>query len=221
VIDAKVRRQPDGSLIADFGGAVHSIYAVEEPLGLRMVLDGTTVLLPTVYDPSELRTDVTGKIVRYLQDDGAEVQAGQPYVEVEAMKMIMPLKATESGALTRRMSPGSIITAGDLLATLALKDPSKVLARTHAPRPSPSFPARPSQAYCLLTALISPPPGVVCAHRSRRSCPSPASSTLARPPRRRPPPSRYAGCPWPHSTRQPLTQSSVLWLLLAVWSLRH
>ena len=67
-----------------------------------MVLDGVTILLPTVYDPSELRTDVTGKIVRYLQEDGAEIQAGAPYVEVEAMKMIMPLKATESGSVTHR-----------------------------------------------------------------------------------------------------------------------
>ena len=30
-----------------------------------MVLDGITVLLPTLYDPSELRSDVTGKLVRY------------------------------------------------------------------------------------------------------------------------------------------------------------
>ena len=82
VIDAKVRCQPDGSLIADFGGAVHTIYSQEEPLGLRMVLDGNTILLPTVYDPSELRTDVTGKIVRYLQEDGAEIANGQAYVEV-------------------------------------------------------------------------------------------------------------------------------------------
>lgn len=42
------------------------------------------------------------------------------------MKMIMPLKATESGLVNHRMSPGSIITAGDLLASLQLKDPSKV-----------------------------------------------------------------------------------------------
>lgn len=34
---------------------------------------------------------------RYLQEDGAEIQAGQPYVEVEAMKMIMPLKAQARG----------------------------------------------------------------------------------------------------------------------------
>ncbi len=81
---------------------------------------------PTIFDPSELRTDVTGKVVRYLQDNGAEVNSGEPYVEVEAMKMIMPIKATESGKITQNLSPGSVINAGDLLATLELKDPSKV-----------------------------------------------------------------------------------------------
>ena len=99
---------------------------MDEPLGLRLSLDGVTVLMPTIFDPSELRTDVTGKVVRYLQEPGAQVEAGEPYVEVEAMKMIMPLKATESGAISHDMSPGSIISAGDLLASLTLKDPSKV-----------------------------------------------------------------------------------------------
>lgn len=81
---------------------------------------------PTIFDPSELRTDVTGKVVRYLQDNGADVEEGSPYVEVEAMKMIMPIKATESGKITHAMSPGTVISAGDLLASLELKDPSKV-----------------------------------------------------------------------------------------------
>jgi acetyl-CoA carboxylase/biotin carboxylase 1 len=81
---------------------------------------------PTVFDPSELRTDVTGKDVRYIQDNGASVEAGEPFVEVEAMKMIMPIKATESGKITHNLSPGSVINAGDLLASLELKDPSKV-----------------------------------------------------------------------------------------------
>jgi acetyl-CoA carboxylase / biotin carboxylase 1 len=40
--------------------------------------------------------------------------------------MIMPLKSTESGLIKHELSPGSIISAGDLLASLALKDPSKV-----------------------------------------------------------------------------------------------
>ena len=73
-----------------------------------------------------MRTDVTGKVVRYLQDNGASVEAGQPYVEVEAMKMIMPIKASESGKIIHNLSPGSVISAGDLLASLELKDPSKV-----------------------------------------------------------------------------------------------
>ena len=40
--------------------------------------------------------------------------------------MIMPLKASESGKITHNLSPGSVISAGDLLASLELKDPSKV-----------------------------------------------------------------------------------------------
>jgi len=61
-----------------------------------------------------------------LQDNGANVEVGQPFVEVEAMKMIMPIKATESGKITHNLSPGTVISAGDLLASLQLKDPSKV-----------------------------------------------------------------------------------------------
>ena len=61
-----------------------------------------------------------------MQDNGANVESGQPFVEVEAMKMIMPIKATESGKITHNLSPGTVISAGDLLASLQLKDPSKV-----------------------------------------------------------------------------------------------
>jgi len=126
VIDVRMTQTAEGALLATFGGVTHRILGMEEPLGLRLVLDGVTILMPTIFDPSELRTDVTGKVVRYLQDNGAEVEVGAPYVEVEAMKMIMPIKATESGKITHNLSPGSVIAAGDLLASLELKDPSKV-----------------------------------------------------------------------------------------------
>lgn len=126
VIDIRVTQTAEGALLATFGGETHRIFGMEEPLGLRLVLDGVTVLMPTIFDPSELRTDVTGKVVRYLQDNGADVNSGEPFVEVEAMKMIMPIKASESGKITHNLSPGSVISAGDLLASLELKDPSKV-----------------------------------------------------------------------------------------------
>ena len=69
---------------------------------------------------------MTGKLVRYLVEDGAEVEAGKPFAEAEAMKMIIQLKAAEGGKVTHEKQPGSIINQGDLLASLELKDPSKV-----------------------------------------------------------------------------------------------
>ncbi|CAM9467371.1 unnamed protein product, partial [Sphacelaria rigidula] len=116
----KVREQKDGRLIANFQGTSRLIFGQEEAMGLRLSLDGKTVVLPNIFDPSELRSDITGKVVRFLQEDGADISAGEPFVEVEAMKMIMPLKATETGKISHEMSPGSIIAAGDLLASLQL-----------------------------------------------------------------------------------------------------
>ena len=125
-IDIRYREQADGSLYVAYGDESHQLYAKEEPLGLRMVLDGVTVLLPTLYDPSELRSDVTGKLVRYTVEDGETVKAGEPFAEAEAMKMIIALKASEGGKVKHEKQPGSIINQGDLLASLELADPSKV-----------------------------------------------------------------------------------------------
>ena len=122
----RIRERSDGVLLGIWGGRTHEIDGLEEPLGLRMVLDGQTWLLPNQFDPSELRTDVTGKLIRFLQDDGGEVIAGKPYAEVEAMKMVMPLIAGESGTISHEKSGGAVIEAGDLLGSLTLKDPNKV-----------------------------------------------------------------------------------------------
>jgi len=125
-IKAKVREQPDGSLYVSVGKAVQQIKGTEEALGLRLMIGAATVMLPTVYDPSELRSDVNGKVVRYLHDEGADIAKGEPFVELEAMKMIMALKSTEAGKISHAKSAGSIVSAGELLASLQLKDPSKV-----------------------------------------------------------------------------------------------
>ena len=34
-----------------YGDESHQLFGKEEPLGLRMVLDGVTVVMPTLYDP--------------------------------------------------------------------------------------------------------------------------------------------------------------------------
>ena len=50
-IDVKFREQADGSLYVAYGDESHQLFGKEEPLGLRLVLDGVTVIMPTLYDP--------------------------------------------------------------------------------------------------------------------------------------------------------------------------
>eukprot|EP00931_Biecheleriopsis_adriatica_P052507 TRINITY_DN3055_c0_g1_i3.p1 TRINITY_DN3055_c0_g1~~TRINITY_DN3055_c0_g1_i3.p1 ORF type:complete len:2157 (-),score=543.39 TRINITY_DN3055_c0_g1_i3:77-6547(-) len=126
-IVSKVLVQPDGTFFVATGNTVTKVFGTEEALGLRLRLEGIgTVMLPTLYDPSELRSEFNGKVVRYLQDNGAQVKEGEPYVELEAMKMIMPVKASASGKISHTRGAGSIVSAGELLGSLELDDPSKV-----------------------------------------------------------------------------------------------
>ncbi|XP_026193591.1 acetyl-CoA carboxylase [Cyclospora cayetanensis] len=101
--------------------------ATEEPLGLRLELENNSLMILDQRDPSELRSDVNGRLVRFLVQDGETVSKGQPFAEVEAMKMILTLTAGESGELIHRKSAGSLLTQGELLASLRLADPSKVM----------------------------------------------------------------------------------------------
>ncbi|OLP76680.1 Acetyl-CoA carboxylase, partial [Symbiodinium microadriaticum] len=122
-LKAKVREQPDGSLYVSIGSISQQVKGQEEALGLRLIIGAQTIMVPTVYDPSELRSDVNGKVVRYLHDEGTEIAKGEAYIELEAMKMIM---SGEAGKISHSLSPGAIVSAGEVLANLQLKDPSKV-----------------------------------------------------------------------------------------------
>jgi acetyl-CoA carboxylase/biotin carboxylase 1 len=126
-IEARFRDQPDGSLYIMAEGRTTQISGIEEPLSMRLRIEGgATVTFPRLRDPSELRSDFNGKIVRYLHADGDEVNEGEAFVELEAMKMIMSLRSTASGIIHHSMSASAIVGAGQLLATLDLKDPSSV-----------------------------------------------------------------------------------------------
>ena len=43
------------------------------------------------------RATSPGKLIRFLQEDGDHVDAGNPYAEIEVMKMITNLYTTQSG----------------------------------------------------------------------------------------------------------------------------
>lgn len=70
--------------------------------------------------PGELRAPLSGSVVRRLVEDGAEVEAGEPVIVLEAMKMESPVTAHESGTITWRVDAGDRITVGDVLADIAM-----------------------------------------------------------------------------------------------------
>ncbi|KAI5963567.1 ACC1 [Candida pseudojiufengensis] len=120
------RSLSDGGLLCTLGGKSHAVYWKEEASATRLSVDGKTCLLEIENDPTQLRTPSPGKLVKYLLESGEHVDAGQPYAEVEVMKMCMPLIAQENGIVQLIKQPGSTVNAGDILAILALDDPSKV-----------------------------------------------------------------------------------------------
>lgn len=121
-----VRPLSDGGLLIAIGGKSHSVYWKEEAAATRLSVDSKTCLLEVENDPTQLRTPSPGKLVKYLVESGDHVVAGQAYAEVEVMKMCMPLIAQEDGVVQLIKQPGSTVNAGDILAILALDDPSKV-----------------------------------------------------------------------------------------------
>lgn len=121
-----VRALADGGLLLLLSGKSHNVYWKEEVGATRLSVDGKTCLLEQENDPTQLRTPSPGKLVRFLVENGDHVGKGQPFAEVEVMKMYMPLIASEAGMVNLIKQPGATLEAGDILGVLALDDPSKV-----------------------------------------------------------------------------------------------
>lgn len=54
--DIKYHKQPDISILTSFSGAVHKVSGQKEPLVLRKIIDGSTIMVTSVVDLSELRS---------------------------------------------------------------------------------------------------------------------------------------------------------------------
>lgn len=123
---AEVRNLADGGVLVLMDGRSHVCYAREEPAGMRLSIDGRTVLSPHEYDPETLSANVSGKLVRFLVEDNGHVKKGDAYAELEVMKMYLTLRAPEAGTISLVKPAGSALEIGDVVARLELDDPSKV-----------------------------------------------------------------------------------------------
>jgi len=130
-VSTNIRVLSDGGYLIDAEGKSHVAYVTskgDSASGMRMSVGGVSVAFSPDYDPTSLRTDVAGKLVKKLVPDGAHLKKGEPYAEIEVMKMFMPLKVEETGILTWCNNEGATLAPGDLLATLELDNPENVSA---------------------------------------------------------------------------------------------
>jgi biotin carboxyl carrier protein len=68
---------------------------------------------------AQVKAPMPGKVVRVLVEAGQAVEAGQPVVVVEAMKMQNELKSPKSGTVAElRAEAGATVNAGDVLAVI-------------------------------------------------------------------------------------------------------
>ncbi|KAL2653562.1 hypothetical protein R1flu_021690 [Riccia fluitans] len=129
-VEAEVHTLRDGGLLVQLDGNSHVVYAEEEAAGTRLLIDGRTCLLQNDHDPSRLIAETPCKLLRFLVADGSHVEADVPYAEVEVMKMCMPLVTSAAGTIHCKMTEGSTMMPGDLIAGIDLDDPSAVKKAT-------------------------------------------------------------------------------------------
>lgn len=75
------------------GDHTHLAYKENSKVGMKLLIDGWSCFYPPDFDPSNMCSNSAGKLVEYLVSDNEHVKEGQPYCNIEAMKMIMPLLA--------------------------------------------------------------------------------------------------------------------------------
>ncbi|XP_071442085.1 acetyl-CoA carboxylase isoform X1 [Hetaerina americana] len=126
VTEIDVHRMSDGGMLLSLDGASYTTYMKEEVDRYRIVIGNLTCVFEKENDPSMLRSPSAGKLLNFLVEDGGHVFAGQAYAEIEVMKMVMTLTASESGSIFHLKRPGAVLETGSLIARLELDDPSLV-----------------------------------------------------------------------------------------------
>lgn len=123
--EVEVYPMTDGQLLVLVDGLTFTTYMHESAEKYRVVIGNQTVVFDKENDPTVLMAPSTGKLIKYLIDDGGHVSAGDPYCEIEVMKMVTTLHVNEGGVVQFAKRPGAILENGSLIARLTLDDPTQ------------------------------------------------------------------------------------------------
>jgi propionyl-CoA carboxylase alpha chain len=113
---------------------VRATYAVAV-VGDRVDVDGpdghvSLTRVPRFVDPADavasgsLLAPMPGAVIRVAVEQGQQVEAGQPVLVLEAMKMQHTVTAPHAGTVTQiHVQPGAQVAAGEVLAIVSLDTP--------------------------------------------------------------------------------------------------
>ncbi|XP_043967456.1 acetyl-CoA carboxylase isoform X2 [Gambusia affinis] len=125
-IEIDVHRLNDGGLLLCYDGNSHTTYMKEEVDSYRITVGNKTCVFEKERDPTVLRSPSAGKLLQYTVEDGDHIFAGEPYAEIEVMKMVMTLTVPQSGCIHFVKRPGAVLEPGCVTARMELDDPSSV-----------------------------------------------------------------------------------------------
>nr|CAB3219668.1 acetyl-CoA carboxylase-like [Phallusia mammillata] len=129
-MEVDVYRLTDGGLLLSLDGISRTTYLKEEVDKFRITINNQTSEFEKENDPSVLRAPSAGKLINFLVADGAHVFASQTYAEIEVMKMVMSLTASESGTVHYVKRAGAVLEAGSIVARLEPDDPTCIKRAT-------------------------------------------------------------------------------------------
>jgi biotin carboxyl carrier protein len=134
--ELEAREVEPSTFLFNMGGKIYECYvAPKNSAGINRVRQGSRTFDFKISDPKRLRgssdtegaaagtvqimTQMPGKVVRVLVQEGAEVKHGDGVIVVEAMKMQNELKAPKDGIIKEiRFAENATVNAGDVLAVI-------------------------------------------------------------------------------------------------------
>uniref|UniRef100_A0A3B3XQC9 acetyl-CoA carboxylase n=1 Tax=Poecilia mexicana TaxID=48701 RepID=A0A3B3XQC9_9TELE len=125
-IEIDVHRLNDGGLLLCYDGNSHTTYMKEEVDSYRITVGNKTCVFEKERDPTVLRSPSAGKLLQYTVEDGDHIFAGEPYAEIEVMKMVMSLTVPQSGCIHFVKRPGAVLEPGCVTARMDLDDSSSI-----------------------------------------------------------------------------------------------
>jgi pyruvate dehydrogenase E2 component (dihydrolipoamide acetyltransferase) len=136
----------------------------------------TKVVMPKLSEAME-----TGKLLRWLKQEGDRISGGDIIAEIETDKADIELEAFGSGVLRKLLvAPGTAVPVGGLIAVIA--EPDEDIGSVVGGGPAAAGrPERPAPAPASTAPAAAPPPPAVPALLAAAPAPAPASTAPAAP----------------------------------------